>query len=153
MPSVTTALKGLASRKLVNYDPYEAVTLTDRGREVAEEISGRHFALRRFLTDVLGLDSESADANACRMEHAVDDALLVRLTRFAEFIHTCPRAGDSWIEEFATFCRHRRDPARCDKCFTGAAARFAESNARKGTGAARVRPRRTAPAEREPDTE
>ena len=36
MPSVTTALKGLARRELVNHDPYEAVTLTDRGREVAE---------------------------------------------------------------------------------------------------------------------
>lgn len=124
MPSVTTALKGLARRKLVNHDPYEAVTLTDRGREVAEEISGRHFTLRRFLTDVLGLDSESADANACRMEHAIDDALLVRLTRFAEFIHDCPRTGDSWIEEFRKSCRQDTDAARCGRCVADVIAAF-----------------------------
>ncbi len=109
MPSVTSALKGLAKRKLVNYDPYQVVTLTDRGREVAGEISGRHVALRRFFADVLGLDSETADANACRMEHAVDNALFERLTRFAEFIRSRPQAGHDWIEEFREFCQQGPD--------------------------------------------
>ena len=57
MPSVTVALKALSQRKLVNYDPYQVITLTDHGREVAEEISRWHLVLRRFLTEVLGLDA------------------------------------------------------------------------------------------------
>ncbi len=118
MPSVTAALKALAKRKLVNYDPYQVVTLTDRGRELAEGVSRRHVALRRFLTDVLGLDAEEAEANACRMEHAVDNQLLQRLGRFAEFLHSCPRAGDDWIERFKKFCHQGADESQCRDCLT-----------------------------------
>jgi len=130
MPSVTAALKTLARRKLVNYDPYQAVTLTDRGRELAEQISHRHHALRRFLADVLGLDSDAADANACRMEHAVDDELLERLIRFAEFIHRCPRAGEDWITRFTQHCRNAANEQDCGKCVEAAA----EAYCRGATG-------------------
>ncbi|MCK4601526.1 MAG: metal-dependent transcriptional regulator [Phycisphaerae bacterium] len=116
MPSVTAALKALSKRKLVNYDPYQVITLTGRGREIAEEISRRHHILRRFLTDVLGLDAESADANACRMEHAVDSVLLGRLTSFAKFIHSCPRAGDQWVEAFIKSCSDGQNSDRCEDC-------------------------------------
>ena len=127
MPSVTTALKALSKRKLVNYDPYQVVTLTDRGRKLARQISRRHSVLRRFLTDFLGLDGETAEANACRMEHAVDDELLERLTRFAEFAHTCPRAGDEWIEQFHEFCRQGEDINRCRDCLANAMKAFRSS--------------------------
>jgi len=103
MPSVTVALKTLSQRGLVNYDPYQVITLTDGGREVAEEISSRHHVLRKFLSEVLGLDAESAEANACRMEHAVDAAALERLASFADFIRTCSQAGDDWTERFRRY--------------------------------------------------
>ena len=135
MPSVTAALKTLSERKLVNYDPYQVVTLTDRGREVAEEISDRHFMLRRFLRDVLGLDSESAEANACRMEHAVDGALLERLTRFAEFLDTCPRAGEDWIRQFVVFCGQDRDVDRCGECISAAGEAFKSKASKAGSTA------------------
>lgn len=116
MPSVTAALKSLSKSGLVNYDPYQAVTLTRPGHEYAERVSGRHIALRRFLTGVLGMDSESADANACRMEHAVDDALLERLADFAEFIRQCPRAGEDWIGAFVKRCRNHQPAGECQAC-------------------------------------
>ena len=120
MPSVTVALKALAQRKLVNYEAYHVITLTDHGRDVAEEISRWHLVLRRFLTEVLGLDSEIAEANACRMEHAVDATLLERLSRFAEFIRCCPRAGESLVEGFLKFCQAGPDPSRCAACLDDA---------------------------------
>jgi len=128
MPSVTVALKALSQRKLVNYDPYQVITLTDHGREVAEEISRWHLVLRRFLTEVLGLDAEIAEANACRMEHAVDATLLERLSRFAEFIRHCPRAGESLVEGFLKFCQAGPNLARCSDCLRGAVEEFGASN-------------------------
>lgn len=125
MPSVTVALRALSQRKLVNYDPYQVITLTDHGREVAEEISRWHQVLRRFLTEVLGLDAETAEANACRMEHAVDATLLERLSRFAEFIHRCPRAGESLVEGFLRYCQAGPDSSRCGDCLRGAVEEFA----------------------------
>ena len=86
MPAVTAALKTLAGHGMVNYAPYQFVTLTDRGQTAAAEISHRHLALRKFLSDVLGADAEIADANACRLEHVVDDDVLERLVSLGRFL-------------------------------------------------------------------
>ena len=102
--SVTGAVKTLAKRGLVNYEPYQFITLTDHGRVLAEDVSARHVLLREFLSDVLGLDEESAEANACRMEHAVDAELLEQLGKFSVFVRNCPRAGESWVRAFVERC-------------------------------------------------
>lgn len=90
MPSVTAALRTLAGRDLVNYDPYQVITLTESGRKAAQEVDRRHHVLRDFLTDVLGLDAPRAEANACRMEHAVDREVLERIARLTEALKDQP---------------------------------------------------------------
>ena len=105
MPSVTRALKGLARRRLVHYAPYEQVTLTDRGRTLAEGVRGQHRILVRFLTEVLGLDARTANANACRMEHAVDDRVLGQLQRLEEFVSDGSPAARAMVRQM------RRRPA------------------------------------------
>ncbi len=84
MPSVTGALKALARRRLIHYSPYEQVTLTDRGRQQAERVAGRHRVLQRFFTEVLGVSRPVAAANACRIEHAVDETILQRMARWLD---------------------------------------------------------------------
>ncbi len=101
MPSVSTALKALSRRRLVNYDPYQFITLTDSGEQAAEEISSRHRVLQAFLTDVLGLGEDVAEANACRMEHAVDAEVLERFRQFAAYIQNSPQAAQGWLHELA----------------------------------------------------
>lgn len=118
MPSVTAALKALAKRQLVHYDPYQVVTLTDHGRELAEEISQRHNTLRRFFVEVLGLSSSSADANACRIEHAADADLLERLGHFARFIEQCPRTAGDWAGRFGAFIVGGSTGNVCDQCLS-----------------------------------
>ncbi len=115
--SVTGAVKTLAKRGLVNYEPYQFITLTDRGRELAEDVSSRHVLLREFLSDVLGLDEDVAEANAYRMEHAVDAELLERLGKFSVFVRDCPRAGDSWVRAFVERCGAGDvDAEVCNRC-------------------------------------
>jgi DtxR family Mn-dependent transcriptional regulator len=114
-PAVTAALKTLAKRGLVNYEAYQLITLTPRGRELAERISRRHHALRRFFSDVLGLEPEAAQANACRVEHVMDDDALERLIQFDEFVHHCPRAGDEWLEKFVN-ARCSGQAGKCSEC-------------------------------------
>ncbi len=93
--TVTAALKSLADKGLVNYAPYEMTTLTPRGSELALEVIGRHEVIRRFLADVLRIDKDAADANACRMEHVMDRDVLRRLAQFAERIRTHDQRGHS----------------------------------------------------------
>jgi len=104
--TVTAALKSLADRGLVNYAPYEHTTLTPRGQRIAQRIVRRHEVISRFLTDVLLVDQDAADANACRMEHVLDKEVLERLRLFAEFVKECPRTGEDWLDKFRYYFEH-----------------------------------------------
>jgi len=110
--TVTSALQNLSERKLINYTPYEVITLTEEGKKSAEEIASRHEVLCSFLVDVLCVDRELADENACRMEHVMDREILDRLALFARFVKECPRAGKEWIENFSYFFKHGGKPKR-----------------------------------------
>jgi DtxR family Mn-dependent transcriptional regulator len=114
--TVTGAMRKLADEDLVNYNPYEVITLTSRGEELAREVARRHRAIRRFLTEVLGLGSEKAEANACRMEHAMGDQALERLVKFIDFVEDCPRGGSSWTKRFVYYCEHGLSTERCEEC-------------------------------------
>ncbi len=96
-PSVTGALRQLTARGHINYDPYSYVTLTEEGERLAEYIARRHGVLAEFLERVLGVDPERADANACRMEHAIDHDVMVRLIEFMEFLDTADPDMGAWM--------------------------------------------------------
>jgi DtxR family Mn-dependent transcriptional regulator len=78
--SVTGALRALADRGLINYAPYDIVTLTQTGREAAEGVVGKHEALRDFFVNILRVDEKTADDAACRMEHSMSDVIFNRLS-------------------------------------------------------------------------
>ena len=98
-PSVTAALRRLAGRGLVNYAPYDPVTLTPRGRRMARDVRRRHDALRRFFVDLLRIDPQEADQVSCRMEHALPADVLARFVEFMDFIDTCPQGAVTWTPQ------------------------------------------------------
>jgi DtxR family Mn-dependent transcriptional regulator len=115
-PSVTEALKLLAEKGLVNYDPYRFVTLTPRGERVAHDLVRRHETLRQFLSRVLAVGDAAAGRNACHMEHAIEPQVLEKLVKFLQFLDGCPRTGKSWKRGAAYGCRRGEDMAECRRC-------------------------------------
>jgi DtxR family Mn-dependent transcriptional regulator len=113
MPTVTSMLKTLSGKGLVNYEKYEYVELTVNGTKVGKEISRRHQVLFKFLTDILKIKAPIADEEACKMEHALSAGTLSSITDFMEFIQACPRAGDSWLSQFEEFRLHGQRPEDC----------------------------------------
>lgn len=116
MPTVTSMLRSLNDKGLVNYEKYEYVELTDTGADVGREMRRRHQMLFRFLTDILKIDVKIADDEACKMEHTLSVATLKSLTDFMEFIRTCPRTGDSWLQYFEEFRKVGYRPENCGAC-------------------------------------
>lgn len=115
--SVTGALKNLTEKGLINYQPYSYITLTSKGKRIATEVTRRHEVLRNFLENILGVDSMTAEKNACRMEHAVDRKTVDRLVCFIDYIHQCPRAGQNWLEAFAKYCsKDNPESPDCKTC-------------------------------------
>ncbi len=85
--SVTAALKVLAEKGLIDYDPYSFVDLTEKGMLLAKEIVNKYSVLSNFLINVLSVPRKIADDNACRMEHVIDNFVFERLVQFVNFIN------------------------------------------------------------------
>jgi DtxR family transcriptional regulator, Mn-dependent transcriptional regulator len=113
---VTQALRSLAEKGLVDYRPYVSPTLTETGARVAERVQHRHDVLKRFLIKVLLIDPELAEANACRLEHAVDKSVLEHLAHFMDFVQRCPRGGAKWIRGYEYYCDPDKETEKCERC-------------------------------------
>jgi DtxR family transcriptional regulator, Mn-dependent transcriptional regulator len=115
-PSVTKALRWLSDHGLVNYAPFELITLTDEGRKAAKDVVRRHQALKDFFIQVLTVDAKEADEAACKMEHCISPAILERFIQYAEFVQVCPRGGSKWIKGFGYRCTHGEVLEDCENC-------------------------------------
>jgi Mn-dependent DtxR family transcriptional regulator len=78
--SVNNAINNLKQAGLVEQPYYGGITLTQKGAEYAAGILERHHVLYHFLLDVLGVQPDVAAEEACKMEHAISDDTLERLT-------------------------------------------------------------------------
>ena len=117
--SVTEALRALSKKGLINYAPYEAITLTDKGREIAEDVVFRHKALKQFFIEVLAVDPALAEDGACKVEHSAPPEIIERMISFTKFIQVCPRGGDDLIQGFAAYCKNGDTKENCDSCISG----------------------------------
>jgi DtxR family Mn-dependent transcriptional regulator len=114
--SVTAALKSLAAKDLVNYAPYDVITLTESGEKIARDVAHRHETLRKFFIQVLAADQKLADGAACQMEHAVPNELVNRFVRFLEFVKMCPRVGPALLGGFRAHLAAGCHPDCFDDC-------------------------------------
>jgi len=82
-PSVSRAIKILKENGYINVDTSGAITLTDSGRTLAERIYERHTALTKALM-LLGVDEETAQDDACRMEHYISEKTFSAIKKHLE---------------------------------------------------------------------
>jgi len=84
--AVSVQAHALADRGLVEMDRNHFLHLTDHGRGVALEVEHNREILRRFLTEVLGVSPETADVDACKIEHLLSRETSNRLLTFLHFL-------------------------------------------------------------------
>lgn len=77
-PSVSRAISLLRENGYVTFDPNGMILLTEQGREVAEKIYERHNTLCRYFI-ALGISEETAEADACRIEHVISEETFTKL--------------------------------------------------------------------------
>ena len=71
-PSVSRAVGLLKAGNYITMEGDGHILLTDAGREVAQKILSRHTLLTQFLQSC-GVSSQTASADACKMEHVISD--------------------------------------------------------------------------------
>lgn len=101
--TVSAALKSLASKNLIEYEPYELIVLTPEGRDKAVTIVMNHYIISHFLQSVLALGRQRAERIACEFEHAVDREVMERFVCFLAFVKKSAVDGPDLLDEFQRF--------------------------------------------------
>ncbi len=73
--SATNMVKKLADLDLVDYEPYQSVSLTPAGERIALEVLRHHRLLELYLHQELSLPWDLVHADAERLEHVISEAL------------------------------------------------------------------------------
>lgn len=81
-PSVNRAVNTLKDRGYVEHEYYGGLRLTREGLDIAMAVAKRHFMLKRFFTDMLGVDEAVAEKEACAVEHSISHETIEKLEGF-----------------------------------------------------------------------
>ena len=82
-PSVSYAAKRLKESGYINMEANGPITLTPPGRVIAERTYARHCALVEFLS-LLGVESELAEEDACKIEHVISNDTYLAICRYVD---------------------------------------------------------------------
>jgi len=85
-PSVSIALKKLKEGGYIDIDEHNHLHLTESGMEVAQKIYERHILLTQILIE-LGVDSEVAAKDACKLEHDLTTQSFQAIKNYYNKVH------------------------------------------------------------------
>ncbi len=108
MPSVSEAVTRLVEQGLAVRSSRHEIELTPKGRVIAGQLRQRQEALLLFMTEVMAMEKEKAEAMACRIEHCVDKEFADRLLLLAEFFE---QKHPETLKAIARHVRRRTDEA------------------------------------------
>ena len=77
-PTVSVTMKQFRENGYIEVDCDGFLTLTEKGREIAERIYERHVVLTELLI-ALGVDEKTAREDACRIEHDLSETTFARI--------------------------------------------------------------------------
>ncbi len=93
-PSITEMLRKLEREGLIQYESYNGAVLTPAGKRLAGDLMQRHRVIANLL-EILGIDADLAEEDACQIEHHVSPGTVRRLEAFVEFVRSDPATTDA----------------------------------------------------------
>jgi len=83
-PSVNRAINTLKDQGYLLHEKYGMLKLTDKGIKTASEVDERHKLIKHFLAEILKVDPETAEIDACKIEHTLSPKTMEKLKHFIE---------------------------------------------------------------------
>ena len=81
-PSVNKALNNLKEEKLINYETYGTIELTEEGENLAKKILEAYDIVYVFLKEVLSIEEEQAKTEAEKIKSSISDETINKLARY-----------------------------------------------------------------------
>ena len=117
--STADAIKKLKEKGYVNYEPYENITLTPKGKEAVSLKKYRHNTITKFLNRVLDIDLDKAQYNAEQIEYSMTKDVLIRLVNFMDFMEQCSCSEPRWIKSCKSSLETGELCGNCKSCSGG----------------------------------
>lgn len=120
--SCSISLKPLKKRGLVVEDANKFLSLSAEGRRLAEIVERNDELLETFFRNVLGVQPEQAEIDACKIEHLLSIETSVRLCNFIECVQSEEKAARDFLRllrKSTASCAHEAKtcPHCQDACF------------------------------------
>lgn len=115
-PATSDAVKTLAQRKYINYEPYGIITITSKGKKKAEAKIKRHNTIANFLDKVLMIEKENIDENASKIEYSMPEDVLDKFVSFLTFMENCSCKEPKWVSSYRYFAQNGDMKNKCHKC-------------------------------------
>lgn len=81
--SASTNLKSLKTKGFIEEDENRFLSLSPDGKKLAEAIVGRRNILQKFFIEVLGVNPDQAEVDACKTEHLLSKETTDKMAKFA----------------------------------------------------------------------
>lgn len=81
-PSISRAVGILKENRYITVDENGYITFSDEGLKLAEEIYEKHITIKKFFMEVLGVSEETAEQDACKIEHILSNESYEKLKNF-----------------------------------------------------------------------
>ena len=114
--SASITLKALKEKGLVVEDENKFLQLSPKGDSLARLIQSKKRILIKFFRDVLEVDAEQAEINACKIEHLISYEIGEKLLSFVKFLYSDAQKAREFITTFQRFqieCDHNIECSIC----------------------------------------
>lgn len=82
-PSISIAVRNMKEKGYIIVSDEGYITLTESGKALAERVYARHKFFRKWLIG-LGVDEETANDDACRIEHVITEKTFEAIKKSVE---------------------------------------------------------------------
>ncbi len=115
--SVSISLQPLKKAGLVLQDENRHLRLSEQGQALVGAIRTKRTVVQRLFSELLGVDNQQAEIDACKLEHLVSNETARRLISFLRFLDTDRAAATEFLARWSAFdpsCSAR--PEACPTC-------------------------------------
>lgn len=90
-PTVSSIVKKLHNQGFLVHERYRGLTLTQKGKRLAQEMHRKHELITDFLM-LFGVDEKSAMQDAERIEHGLHPETVEKIRAFTEYVLSNPKS-------------------------------------------------------------
>ncbi|MFQ5709104.1 MAG: metal-dependent transcriptional regulator [bacterium] len=117
--SASITLKTLKEKGYVEEDENKFLRLSEKGEKLSYSIQSNRLILIKFLQDVLAVDADQAEIDACKMEHLLSQEAGEKLLHFMKFLFSNDLRASAFLEAYANYdCVCQGVTEECGICET-----------------------------------